>query len=286
MLTGLSVAVSLALAPGCAGPSQTLGSPEPAQDSRQASQEPPPGARRVLLIGASYFACNDMAGKVRELARTGKKNLYLSDEAVVSGKLLRHHRETPSTLNSIKRTRWDEVVMCDAGVGPSYESLSPPRYPYSWRSLTRESLQYYVDEVKKVKAKPLFIVPWAFEDGMTWLKGWGDTYEQMQTLIDKNTAQWAKEMDIAMVPVGPAFREVLKVHKEPHYLYATDFSHPSARGSYLMACTLYASLYGESPEGLAHPQSITDAEATEFQRTAWAVVKRDWQKWNLSKPRN
>lgn len=42
-------------------------------------------------------------------------------------------------------------------------------------------------------------------------------------------------------------------------LYVDDGSHPSARGTYLAACVVYASVTGRSPEGLEAPASVSDA---------------------------
>lgn len=42
-------------------------------------------------------------------------------------------------------------------------------------------------------------------------------------------------------------------------LYVDDGSHPSARGTYLAACVIYASVTGDSPEGLTAPEAVPDA---------------------------
>jgi MYXO-CTERM domain-containing protein len=42
-------------------------------------------------------------------------------------------------------------------------------------------------------------------------------------------------------------------------LYIDDGSHPSPRGTYLTACVIFASVTGESPEGLPAPDGIADA---------------------------
>ena len=171
----------------------------------------------MLLIGASYFAGHGFTHMLQALADSGHKKLYIGEE-IVSGLLLRDHRKRPQTLHRIQSETWNDVVLCDAAPGAAYEALSPPRYPLKVKSLTHESLLYYFEQVKKAKAKPLFVVPWAFEDGMTWVKGMTDTYEQMQTIIDANCAGWAKDTGMAMAPVGPAFRKLMRTHKELHYL--------------------------------------------------------------------
>ncbi len=53
-------------------------------------------------------------------------------------------------------------------------------------------------------------------------------------------------------------------------LYVDDGSHPSARGTYLAACVIYASITGDSPEGLGAPEEVADA--TYLQGIAAEVV--------------
>jgi hypothetical protein len=50
-------------------------------------------------------------------------------------------------------------------------------------------------------------------------------------------------------------------------LYDTDGSHPSLAGSYLAACVLFATLFGESPVGIA-------SEAAGLNRAAIEMLQR------------
>jgi hypothetical protein len=60
-------------------------------------------------------------------------------------------------------------------------------------------------------------------------------------------------------------------------LYDPDKAHPGKKGSYVYACTLYAALTGRTPVGLTNripkqpEETITPAEAKQFQEAAWRV---------------
>jgi hypothetical protein len=51
-------------------------------------------------------------------------------------------------------------------------------------------------------------------------------------------------------------------------LWSGDGSHPSMHGSYLTAAVFFASLYDESPEGLAHPDAVPASDAAFLQAIA------------------
>ena len=64
-------------------------------------------------------------------------------------------------------------------------------------------------------------------------------------------------------------------------LYAPDESHPSPYGSYLAACTFYASLYKESPINGDFPVQIEGAIAENIQKSAAEYVLTYYPKYHL-----
>ena len=78
----------------------------------------------------------------------------------------------------------------------------------------------------------VFCLPWAFEDGMTWVQGWTDTYEDMQIEIYENTLEYSNNLDFVISPVGWAWYKVLKEKNYPlHYLHMSDWkAHRSLHG--------------------------------------------------------
>lgn len=84
------------------------------------------------------------------------------------------------------------------------------------------------------------------------------------------------EVGALVIPVGLAFEEAyrrrpdLKLHKE------YDGSHPDLIGTYLAACTVYASIYGKSPVGNSYDYfgKIDKETATFLQQVAQDTVTK------------
>ena len=56
-------------------------------------------------------------------------------------------------------------------------------------------------------------------------------------------------------------------------LYVADKRHPSVAGTYLAACTTYATLVGKSPVGLAYTAGLPPHLAVALQQVAWDTVQ-------------
>jgi hypothetical protein len=118
----------------------------------------------------------------------------------------------------------------------------------------------------------VFEMPWAFEDGLTWIEGQTDTYFDMQQLAYDYTMAWADSLGLTVAPVGWAFRRIMLDEPPLHYLFEEDYNHPSVRGSYLMACVFYGILFGEPSHGLAFHAGLEPDEAHYLQEGADEVV--------------
>jgi hypothetical protein len=104
----------------------------------------------------------------------------------------------------------------------------------------------------------------------------------MQLLIRHYTILFSDEVPFMTAPVGWAWYAVLSEGVRDHYLHLPDMSHPSLRGSYLMACVLYSALFREDLEGIDYYAGIPVDEAIYFQTVAAETVLNDLQLWNIS----
>ena len=93
------------------------------------------------------------------------------------------------------------------------------------------------------------------------------------------TAQLAEQYTIAgkangalVVPAGLAFAK--SIARRPQLeLYVPDKRHPSLAGTYLAACTVYASVLGKSPVGNAYTAGLPADVAAHLQQVAWETAR-------------
>ena len=233
---------------------------------------------KILFIGASYFSYNNLSGLFDNLAQNADKDVYI-DRCTMLGYYLSDHAKSGSTELTINSTNWDYVIL--QGVG------SLTAYPENFTdNPVLPSLITLRDKIhdNNASTKIIFCLPWAFEDGMTWL-GWADTYEDMQLKIYENTLQYSEEVGFSIAPVGWAWNTVLKEKNYPlHYLHREDWNHPTLEGSYLMACTIFSSIFREKSLGISYYSDLTRSDARYFQTVASDTVLIDLDLWNLDPP--
>jgi hypothetical protein len=132
-----------------------------------------------------------------------------------------------------------------------------------------EYVRKYNDEIVAVGAETVLFMPWEH-----------DTLEHDVAIADIASAYTGigVELGAQVAPVGLAFSTSLS--ERPDFdLYIGDRIHSNARGEYLAASVLYATIFGESPEGLdwISPEMAEEAEmsgedATFLDRIAWQTV--------------
>ena len=72
-----------------------------------------------------------------------------------------------------------------------------------------------------------------------------------RSIIQDIYTKVGEENNVLVIPVGVAFDIAYK--ELPNIkLHHDDGTHPNLKGTYLAACTVFASVYGESPIGLKY----------------------------------
>ncbi len=228
--------------------------------------------KTIMYVGNSFFYYNNsMHSQVSAIAiaaDTPNRAAYRSTSITMSGSGLNWHDIDayfkPGGVasysfvgdNEIRFNKFDKpfdlVIMIDCSQCPIHPQLGPMFHEYAKK---------HSDTVRKHKAQPVFFMTWAYEDK------------------PDMTAQLAEQYTLAgnangalVIPGGLAFAKAIA--KQPDIkLYVADKRHPSARGTYLAAATIYAALYGKSPEGGPHPATIDAATAKFLQQVAWETVQ-------------
>jgi len=258
-LTVSAVAAAILLSAGTAPrtlPAAAPGGPAPA--SR-------PAVTRILFIGNSYTSVNSLPNLLAGLAASAKPPRRLEvAQMTPGGCTLEKHWTATDARKAIAAGPWNYVVLQEQSLMPI---MDPQRMHKYARLLDAD--------IRKAGAKTVFYMTWARRNT-----------PETQDALTEAYAGIARELGAQAAPVGVAWRNALKADPKL-VLHRSDGSHPTPAGSYLAACVFYATLFDESPVGLAREvrepakdgkpgktlASLTDAQAAFLQKIAWETVK-------------
>lgn len=131
---------------------------------------------------------------------------------------------------------------------------------------------------------------------MTWGRQNGDasncpvyppicTYAGMQQRLRESYLEMAVNNNCWVAPAGAAW-QLVRTQNPGINLYSPDGSHPSAAGTYLVACVFYATLFQESPVGLGFTAGLPATDAAVLQQAAAQTVLDSLSTWRLDTPTN
>lgn len=229
-----------------------------------------PACTRVLFVGNSYTTVNDLPSVFANLARSGGHRVE-TGTAAGDGWTLADHAGSSTTAAKLASVKWDIVILQEQSQIPSVAQFRETQmYPAARR---------LVGTIRNQGARPMFFLTWARRDG--WPENGMPSYASMQSAIDDGYLAIADEQQAAVAPVGYAWSALLG-REAPAALWQGDGSHPTAAGTYLATCVFYATIFRESPKGLAYHSSLSADEAAKLQDVAAETVLSDPTKWPLS----
>jgi hemolysin-activating ACP:hemolysin acyltransferase len=213
--------------------------------------ESPPA--KVLFVGNSFtYYNNSLHNHYRKLVAASGHEFDKPSRArimTISGGHLTEH--AGGITKVVGAEEWDVVVMQGHSLGPISEATAEP-----FRAAAREYSEYIRDH----GARPVFFMTWAYIGR-----------PEMMAKLDAAYSELGHELDAQVVPVGLAFATVTE-QRPDIALRIADARHPTLAGTYLAACTFYAALHNESPNGLVYTAGLDEEEATYLQRVAWKTV--------------
>ncbi len=228
----------------------------------------------VLFIGNSYTYVNDLPGMLSNLATNLGKEITV-DSKTNGSATFQVHVNDPATYTKIHSKPWDVVVIQGQSQEPSFSDaqVNNSTLPFAvrlsdsiWASNTCSNVMYY----------------------MTWGRQNGDpqwseinTFSKMNTRLYNAYMRMADSSDRSMVsPVGAVWAYVRANHPTIN-LYNPDESHPSLEGTYLAACTFYASLFQKSPVGATYYAGLNATTAVILQQAAATVILDSLDRFHL-----
>lgn len=221
-----------------------------------AQQQDSSSGLRVLFIGNSLTASNDLPGMVKAMIDSAATGPVGVTTVAYPNFGLEDHWSTGRARQVIREGEWDYVVLQQ---GPSATEGRPSLLEYSER---------FADEIRGHGAEPALYMVWPTRARVFDFDGVSESYRMA-----------AERVDGLLLPVGDAWR-IAWARDSSLPLYGPDGFHPSPMGSYLGALVMCSGLTGRSPVGLPSAIStrfgmvkIDPAVATVLQKAAAQAVK-------------
>lgn len=189
------------------------------------SCSPEPQAR-VLFVGNSYSASNDLAGVVRDLAASTGHRIETVTRAP-GGWWLRDHAGSADTVETIAQGDFDFVVLQEQSMVPADSRLAERESVPAVRGLSTRASQS--------GARPVLFMTWAHRRGSREVGH--SSYETMQVAIAETYDRLATVGIAEVAPVGAAWWMSLE-ERPDIILYQPDGSHPAVAGTYLAGAVI------------------------------------------------
>jgi hypothetical protein len=196
----------------------------------------------ILFIGNSYTYYNDMPTAIfKEFAVATGHDVTVT--AITKGAWTLEKFADPADEYGAKveaalsgDTKYDYVILQEQSLRPAAD---PERFFAAVENLAAR--------IRKTGAKPLLYATWGRHGDSETLaeKGW--TNESMTYKIAASYAAIGERLDIPVMHVGLAFREIYTAERDID-LYNPDLSHPSKAGTALGVLCHYKRIFGEMPE--------------------------------------
>lgn len=181
---------------------------------------------RVLFIGNSLTAANDLPLMVHALAYADRRNLVV-DWVVLSGASLEDHWNEGSALRKLRSGHWHLVAL----------QQGPSSLPESRVNL-REWTARFAAEIYAVRARPVLFMVWPGVERNAFF----DDVRQSYALA-------AEDVGGIFAPAGEALRRAAVLDPSAA-IYDSDLFHPSVAGTYAAALSIYGAISGRDPQGL------------------------------------
>ena len=228
-----------------------------------------PLPKSVLFVGNSYLYYNDSLHnhfkRMVDEKYPGYEGSQNVKSSTIGGSRLKHHNLDhllePKAISSIKKF---ELVILQGGSG---EGLS--------RKNKRAFAQIAKEHITKITAigsqAALYMI---------------HAYVEPHESFDPNLIRVIEEMYVAagnanqalVIPVGLALENAYR-HRPDIKLHKLDGTHPSLLGTYLAACTVFASIFRASPIGLSYDYNglVSAKDRLFLQEVAESTVRNFYQ---------
>lgn len=224
---------------------------------------------RVLLIGNSFTYYNDMnkpRGLFYQIATNAGYKVFV-DSVYKGGYYLHQYLDENDEYGKqvLRRltsgTKYDIVVLQDQSAVP----ISNPADFY-------DACRRFKTLIDANGAEMWLYETWGYKAGQKSLSSYGrDTFDMEMKLRAAYTAI-GEELGVPVAYVGAAFSRMYTDHPEID-IYHEDLKHPGVMGSYLIAWTLFGTIFGVDPATLEFNGALASNTAGALRAAASEIVR-------------
>lgn len=225
----------------------------------------------ILFLGNSYTYVNDLPGVFQQLSYAADidADVYELTEGAYRLSFFADEKDEigAEAIAALKEYDWDFVVLQEQSRMPTVPKMCETEMYPAARTLDTH--------IKAANAQTVFFMTWAYQDGDDWsdlLSDFKSTREEMQTQIYNSYLEIANELDALLSPCGVAFIRCAEQYSEIELWDAEDKMHSTEAGTYLAACTMFASIYNQSPVGNTFYGNLDKETALKLQTIAAELV--------------
>lgn len=235
--------------------------------------------KRVLFIGNSYTAVNNLPDLVSRFAASAGDSVYAA-MSTPGGFTFQAHCTYAPTLSLIQQSGWDYVVLQEQSQRPAFPINQVQQEVFPFARVLDSLIHRY-----NPCAKVVFYRTWGRQHGdQANCAQWPPvcTYNGMDSLLALRYRQMADSNLAFISPVGEVWRSV-RAQFPQVTLYQSDGSHPEIAGSYLAAASFYSIFFRTNPELASFRAGIDSVVASLLRKVVRQVVFDSLSFWNVGK---
>lgn len=224
----------------------------------------------ILWVGNSFFYYNNSMHNHfgRLVSSAGSGSRVRSTSVTISGSGIDWH-----DMNSLLRPdglgrysfvgdneirfnkagrQYDTAIMMDCSQCPVHPQL---------QAVFHDTVRKHSQSLVREGVRPVLFMSWAYKDK-----------PEMTAQLAEQYTLAGNANDALVIPAGLAFAKAIAKRADLE-LYEADKRHPSLAGTYLAACTVYATLYRKTPVGLTYTAGLNPEVVALLQSAAWESVQ-------------
>lgn len=227
----------------------------------------------VLFIGNSYVYVNDLPTVFSNLT-TSLGDIATVDSKASGGFTFQNQLIDAATHTKIHARPWDFVVLQGQSQEPSFPTTQV-------NSATLPPAVALADSVyaNNYCSQAMYFMTWGRQVGDP---QWDsiNTFDKMNGRLRDAYVRISDSAEGCVAPVGVAWKYV-RDNFPTINLYQADGSHPSVEGTYLAACTFYASSFRKPSTGATYTAGLDATTALKLQTAADLAVLDSLDTWHL-----